>query len=168
GHAVGWPLVRGGSQQLSAALASYLRSLGGEFVTDTLVADLAELPPARVVLLDLTPTQLARVGGAYWPTDYRRQLARYRPGLGTFKVDWALDGPIPWLAPECARTATVHLGGTLDELVAARRVETRGQPAERPFVILVQPTLFDLSRAPSGKQIAWGYCHVPLNSTADM
>jgi phytoene dehydrogenase-like protein len=168
GHAVGWPLVRGGSQQLINALAAYLRSLGGEIVTDTRVSDLAELPPARAVLLDVMPAQLLRLGGARWPAGYRRQLSHYRQGLGTFKVDWALDGPIPWLAPECMRTATVHLGGTLDELLAARRAETRGQPAEAPFVILVQPTLFDQARAPAGKHIAWGYCHVPLNSTADM
>jgi phytoene dehydrogenase-like protein len=168
GHAAGWPLVRGGSQQLIVALASYLRSLGGEIVADTRVSDLAELPPAGAVFLDMMPAQLLRLGGARWPAAYRRQLSHYRQGLGTFKVDWALDGPIPWLAPECARTATVHLGGTLDELVASRRAETRGQPAESPFVILVQPTLSDPSRAPAGKQIAWGYCHVPLNSTADM
>ena len=120
------------------------------------------------VLLDLTPPQLLRLGGTDWPDDYRRRLARYRPGLGTFKVDWALDGPIPWRAPECGRTATVHLGGTLDEVQAGRRAELRGQIAEQPFVILVQPTLFDPSRAPAGKQVAWGYCHLPLNSTVDM
>lgn len=168
GHAVGWPLVRGGSQQLTNALASYFRSLGGEIVTDTLVTDLAELPSARAVILDVTPAQLLRIAGEQLPSGYRRQLSHYQQGLGTFKVDWALDGPIPWLAPECTRASTVHLGGTLDEIVAARRTETMGEPAQMPFVILVQPTLFDPSRAPAGKHIAWGYCHVPLNSTADM
>ena len=168
GHAVGWPIVRGGSQQLVNALASYLRTLGGEIVTDTFVSDLGELPPARAVILDVTPAQLLRMGGKRLPESYRRTLSRFQYGLGTFKVDWALDGPIPWQAPECARAATVHLGGTLDEIVSARRAETTGQTAERPLVLLVQPTLFDPSRAPEGKHIAWGYCHVPLNSTIDM
>ena len=168
GHAVGWPLVRGGSQQLVSALASYLRSLGGEIVTDTLVTDLADLPDARAILLDVTPRQFLRIGGERLPAGYRRQLSRFEYGLGTFKVDWALDGPIPWLAPECQRAATVHLGGTLDEIVASRRAETAGRIPEEPFVLLVQPTPFDPSRAPEGKHVAWGYCHLPLNSTVDM
>lgn len=168
GHAVGWPLVRGGSQRLADALASYLRSLGGEIVADAPVTDLADLPPARAVLLDVTPAQLLRLGGAQLPEGYRRRLSRYRYGLGTFKVDWALDGPIPWLAPECRRAATIHVGGTLDEIAAARRAETAGREAGAPLVLLAQPTLFDPSRAPAGKQIAWGYCHVPHGSTVDM
>ena len=168
GHAVGWPIARGGSRQIVAALASYLRSLGGEIVTDAYVGDLADLPPARATLLDVTPAQFLRIAGKQLPDDYRRRLSRYKHGLGTFKVDWALDGPVPWEAPECRRAATVHLGGTLDEIAAARRGEIAGRPAERPLVLFVQPTLFDPSRAPAGKHIAWGYCHVPLHSTVDM
>jgi phytoene dehydrogenase-like protein len=168
GHAVGWPLVRGGSQQLTAALASYLRSLGGEIVTDTLVTDLADLPPAQATILDVTPAQFLHIAAGQLPDGYRRQLSHYRYGLGTFKVDWALDGPVPWQAPECHRAATVHLGGTLDEMVAARDGEVAGRPAERPLVLFVQPTLFDPSRAPAGKHVAWAYCHVPLGSTFDM
>lgn len=167
-HAVGWPLVRGGSQQLVHALASYLGTLGGEIVTDSLVTDLDELPPARAVLLDVTPDQFLRLARRQLPEGYREQLSRYEYGLGTFKVDWALDGPIPWQAPECRRTATVHLGGTIEEIEAARRAELSGREAEAPLVLLVQPTLFDPSRAPAGKQIAWGYCHVPLRSGVDM
>lgn len=168
GHAVGWPIARGGSQQIVAALASYLRSLGGAIVTDAYVSDLADLPPARATLLDVTPAQFLRIAGKQLPDGYRRQLSRYKYGLGTFKVDWALDGPVPWQAPECRRAATVHLGGTLEEIAAARRGEVAGQPAERPLVLFVQPTLFDPSRAPAGKHVAWGYCHVPLHSTFDM
>lgn len=168
GHAVGWPLARGGSQQIADALVAYLRVLGGEVVTGTLVSDLDELPPARAVILDLTPRQVVRLAGSRLPDSYRRQLSRFQYGLGTFKVDWALDGPIPWTAPECRRAATVHLGGTLDEVVAARRAEWAGQPAEHPLVLLVQPTLFDPSRAPAGKEIAWAYCHVPNGCTTDM
>jgi phytoene dehydrogenase-like protein len=167
-HAVGWPLVQGGSQQLVNALASYLRTLGGEIVTNSLVTDLDQLPPAQAVLLDVTPAQFLGMAKKQLPEDYRGRLSRFQYGLGTFKVDWALDGPIPWTAPECHRTATVHLGGTLDEIEAARRAETSGREAEAPLVLMVQPTLFDPSRAPEGKQIAWGYCHTPLGSTVDM
>jgi phytoene dehydrogenase-like protein len=168
GHAVGWPIVEGGSQRLITALAAYLETLGGTIVTNSLVTDLDELPPARAVILDVTPEQFRRIAGKQLPARYRRELDRYQYGLGTFKVDWALDGPIPWSAPECHRAATVHLGGTLDEIETARRAETSGQPAEHPLVLLVQPTLFDPSRAPAGKQIAWGYTHLPLHSTFDM
>lgn len=168
GHAVGWPLARGGSASIAAALVSYLRALGGEVVTGARVDALDALPRARTVLLDLTPRQVLRLAGDRLPEDYRKRLQHFQYGLGTFKVDWALDGPIPWRAPECARAATVHLGGTLDELVASRRAEWAGRPAEGPFVILVQPTLFDPSRAPAGKQIAWAYCHLPNGGTADM
>ncbi len=168
GHAVGWPLPRGGAGSIAAALLSYLRSLGGEVVVNAPVASLDELPPARAVLLDVTPRQLLRLAGARLPTLYRAQLQRYEYGLGTFKVDWALDGPIPWRAPECLRAATVHLGGTLDEIEAGLETEWRGQPAERPYVLLTQPSLFDPTRAPEGKHVAWAYCHVPNGCTEDM
>jgi phytoene dehydrogenase-like protein len=154
-HAVGWPVTRGGSQGLADALAAHLRSLGGRIETRRTVESLDELRGATPVLLDVTPRQLVELAGRRLPERY----ARYRYGPGVFKLDWALDGPIPWTAPEVARAGTVHLGGTLEELTA--------DPA-RPFVLLVQPTLFDPSRAPAGRHTAWGYCHVPNGSTRDM
>jgi phytoene dehydrogenase-like protein len=168
GHAVGWPIPRGGSGNLTGALVSYLRSLRGEVLTGAPVVALDELPPARAVLLDLTPRQILRLGGTCLPTRYRAQLERYQYGLGTFKVDFALDAPIPWRAADVARAATVHLGGTLEEIHRGRTQEWSGQPAERPYVLLVQPTLFDPSRAPAGKHVAWAYCHVPNGSSVDM
>src|SRR5205823_2534482 len=127
-----------------------------------------ELPPARAVLLNLTPRQILRVAGEQLPASYRQQLERFEYGLGTFKVDWALDAPIPWRSPDVARAGTVHLGGTLEEIDAGRQSEVAGQPADRPLVLLAQPTLFDPSRAPEGKHVAWAYCHVPNGSTVDM
>ncbi|MGN6359615.1 MAG: phytoene desaturase family protein [Thermomicrobiales bacterium] len=168
GHAVGWPVVQGGSQNLATALVAHLRAKGGEIVTNAPVGDLADVPRARAVLLDVTPRQLLRLAGDRLPAGYRRQLSDFQYGLGTFKVDWALDSPIPWQAPECFRAATVHLGGTLAELTASRRSDWQGHPAELPFVIVVQPTLFDPTRAPAGKHVAWAYCHVPQGCTVDM
>ncbi|HLJ81592.1 MAG TPA: NAD(P)/FAD-dependent oxidoreductase, partial [Ktedonobacterales bacterium] len=165
---VGWPVPRGGSRSIAAALTSYLRALGGEVVVDTPVTSLGELSAARTIVLDVTPRQLLRLAGGQLPFFYRKQLERYKYGLGTFKVDWALDGPIPWRAPACRRTATVHLGGTLDELEQARRLDWQGRPAQRPYVLLAQPSLFDPTRAPEGKHVAWAYCHLPFASTADM
>lgn len=161
GHAVGWPIARGGSQRLADALAAYFRTLGGEIVTAAPVEHLDELAPARVVLLDLSPRQVLRIAGDRLPRGYRRALEGYRYGSAAFKVDWALDGPVPWTAPECARAATVHLGGTLEEVAASEAAPARGTVHERPFVLFVQPTLFDDSRAPAGKHTAWAYCHVP-------
>jgi len=168
GHAVGWPIPRGGSANITRALVSYLRSVGGDVVTGAPVASLDDLPPARAVLLDLTPRQILRLGGTDLPAHYRMQLEHYQYGLGTFKVDWALDAPVPWRAPEATRAATLHLGGTLEEINESRQQEWSGRPARRPFVLLAQPTLFDPSRAPDGKHVAWAYCHVPNASTADM
>ncbi len=167
GHAVGWPLPRGGSQSLAEALASYLRSLGGEIVTGAPVESLDELS-APTVLCDLTPRQFLRVAGERLGGRYRRALERYRYGPGVFKLDWALSGPIPWSAPECAQAGTVHLGGTLDEIAASERAPGRGETSDRPFVLLAQPTMFDPSRAPEGQHTAWAYCHVPNGSTVDM
>ena len=168
GHAVGWPVARGGSQRIADALASYFRSLGGEIETGAPVRSLGELPPARAVLLDLTPRQVLQVAGDSLPPRYRRALERYRYGPGAFKIDWALSDPIPWSAPECARAGTVHLGGTLDEITAAEELPWRGEHPERPFVLLGQPSLFDPTRAPAGRHTAWAYCHVPHGSTTDM
>lgn len=168
GHAFGWPLVRGGSQRLADALAAHLRSLGGEIETGRRVASLDELPSARAVLLDVTPRQLARMAGHRLPPRYVRRLERYRYGPGVFKVDWALDGPVPWTAAECARAATVHLGGTLAEVAAAEEAVQRGEHSQRPFVLLAQQSPFDPTRAPEGKHTLWAYCHVPNGSTVDM
>jgi phytoene dehydrogenase-like protein len=167
-HAVGWPMARGGSGQIADALAAHLRSLGGEIVTGRCVESLDQLPPARSVLLDVTPRQVLQIAGDRLPTRYRRALGRYRYGPGVFKLDWALDGPIPWKAPACSRAGTVHLGGTLPEIAASEQAVWRGELSERPYVIVVQQTLFDPTRAPEGKHTGWAYCHVPNGSTIDM
>src|SRR5579859_140850 len=167
-HAVGWPLARGGSQCIADALGAHLRSLGGEIITGQTVTSIDELPPARHYLFDLTPRQILRVAGHKLPASYARRLEAYRYGAGVFKVDWALDGPIPWKAPEIARAATVHLGGTFEEIRAAEAAVARGEHPERPFVLLAQTSLFDASRAPAGCHTVWAYCHVPNDSTVDM
>jgi phytoene dehydrogenase-like protein len=169
GHAVGWPVARGGSQRLADALAAHLGALGGTIQTRRSVESLDELALGReLVLLDVTPRQLIRMAGRRLPDVYRRRLARYRYGPGVFKLDWALDGPIPWAAPEAARAGTVHLGGTLEEVVASELDVARGEHPERPFVLLVQASRFDPARAPAGKHTAWAYCHLPNGSTRDM
>jgi phytoene dehydrogenase-like protein len=167
-HAVGWPIPRGGSQRIADALASYLRSLGGEIQTDHEVTSLAGLPPHRAVMLDVTPRQVLRLAGERFGGLYRRQLRGYRYGPGVFKIDLALDGPIPWANPAVAKAGTVHLGGTLPELVSSERAANRDRHSGRPFVMVSQPASFDPSRVPEGKHIAWAYCHVPNGSRADM
>ena len=168
GHAFGWPLVRGGSQRLADALASHLRFLGGEIETGRRVASIEELPAARAVLLDVTPRQLSTIAGHRLPSRYARRLGRYRYGPGVFKLDWALDGPVPWTASGCARAATVHVGGTMAEVAEAEAAVQRGEHPDRPLVLLAQQSLFDPTRAPEGKHTLWGYCHVPNGSTRDM
>jgi phytoene dehydrogenase-like protein len=167
-HVAGWAFPRGGAQRVSDALAAHLRSIGGTVVTNAPIASIDDLPAARAVLCDLSPQPLLRIAGHHFPPWYRRQLEAYRYGPAAFKVDWALDAPIPWRAPECARAATVHLGATLEEIAMAERDVWAGRHPERPFAILVQPTLFDPSRAPSGRHVAWGYCHTPNGSAFDM
>ncbi|HEY7422218.1 MAG TPA: NAD(P)/FAD-dependent oxidoreductase [Gaiellaceae bacterium] len=167
GHAVGWPLPRGGSQRIADALASYLRSLGGEIQTGAPVASLDELS-AKTVLCDVTPRQFLQLAGERLPPRYRKALQRFRYGPGVFKLDWALSGPIPWTAPACALAGTVHLGGTLEEIAASERAPARGETSEHPFVLLAQPTLFDGTRAPEGQHTVWAYCHVPNGSDADL
>jgi phytoene dehydrogenase-like protein len=166
-HVAGWPLARGGSQRVADGLASYLRSLGGKVDTARRIESLSELGDARPVLLDVTPRALLSLAPGL-PDRYRRRLARFSYGPGVFKLDWALEAPIPWRAPECSRAATLHLGGTLEEIVASEREPWRGRTAERPFVLAAQQSLFDPSRAPEGRQTAWAYCHVPNGSTVDM
>jgi phytoene dehydrogenase-like protein len=168
GHAVGWPMPRGGAQRIAEALASYLRSLGGEIVTGRRIASLDELPPTRSVFLDVTPRQVLALAGHRLPARYQRRLSRYRYGMGVFKVDWALSGPIPWRNELCRRAGTLHLGGTLEEIAQAERLTSEGGHPDCPFVLAAQPTLFDASRAPAGRHVAWGYCHVPNQSTFDM
>jgi phytoene dehydrogenase-like protein len=165
GHVVGWPFPRGGSQQLADALGARLRELGGEIRTSTPVDS---LPQADIVLADVVPRELLRLAGGRLPERYARHLRSYRHGPGAFKVDWALDGPIPWTADECRRAGTVHLGGSLDEISASEWDAWRGRPAERPFVLLAQTSLFDPTRAPAGKHTAWAYSHVPNGSAEDM
>jgi phytoene dehydrogenase-like protein len=167
-HGAGWPMPRGGAQAITNALASYFVSLGGKIVTNTRVGSLAELGGANPVLFDLAPRQLLQIAGERLPDAYRRKLEKYRYGPGAFKMDFALSAPIPWKNAECARAGTVHLGGSLDEIAASEKASSSGTVAERPFVLLTQPTLFDPARAPAGKHIAWAYCHVPNGSTVDM
>jgi phytoene dehydrogenase-like protein len=167
-HVAGWQFPEGGAQRIADAMASYLRSLGGEIVVSTPVQSIDDLPPARAILCDLSPRPLLRLAGHRFPDGYRRQLERYRYGMGAFKVDWALDAPIPWRAESCARAATVHVGGTLEEIAASERDAWEGRASDRPFVLLTQPSLFDSTRAPAGKHTAWAYCHVPNGSAVDM
>jgi phytoene dehydrogenase-like protein len=167
-HVAGWIFPRGGAQRISDALAAHLRSLGGEIVSGAPVTSIDDLPPARAILCDLSPRPLLRIAGHRLPRRYRRQLERYRYGMGAFKVDWALDAPIPWRAAACARAGTIHLGGTLEEIALSERQAWGGSPPEHPYMILVQPTLFDPTRAPQGRHTAWAYCHTPNGSTADM
>ncbi len=159
-HAVGWPIASGGAGKLTGALASYFQSLGGTIETDTRVDSLEELPPAKAVLLALTYRQVAHVGRSRLPDIYLKRLNNWKYGPGAFKVDWAMDGVIPWEASDAGRATTVHVGGTLEEIAEAERAPSEGRVAERPFVLLAQPTLADSSRT-KGKHIVWAYCHVP-------
>ena len=167
-HRVGWPLPQGGSQAIANALAAFLTDLGGEIITNHEVKSLAELPPARAVLLDVTPRQLLAIAGGDLPPGYRHQLENYQYGPGVFKLDWALSEPIPWRAEACRRAGTVHLGPTLAEMALSERAIWQGRVAERPYIIVTQQSLFDDSRAPAGQQTGWAYCHVPHGSTQDM
>lgn len=167
GHLETWPIARGGSAAITDALASYLGSLGGRIEVGRPVRALADLPPSRIVLFDTSPNQVAAIAAPVLPTRYVRRLRSFRYGPGIFKIDWALDGPIPWRDPACLESATVHVGGTLDEIASAERAVWRGEHAERPFIIVVQPSLFDPSRAPEGRHTGWAYCHVPGRSTLD-
>ena len=164
-HTLGWPTVRGGSQKLTDALVSHARSLGVEFVISRRIAALDELPKARAVLCDVTPRQLSALAGKDLPISFQRRLQNYRYGMGACKIDWALSAPVPWKSAECARAATVHLGGALEEIAASERATARGEWVDRPFVLVAQPSLFDTTRAPQGKHTLWGYCHVPNGSS---
>jgi phytoene dehydrogenase-like protein len=168
GHAFGWPFPKGGSQRIADALASYLRSLGGEIFTGVWVRSVDEVPRTRAVLFDVTPGQLLDIAGEHFTERYQNALKGYRYGPGVFKVDFALGGPVPWKAQECLRAGTVHLGGTLDEISAGEAAVWRNELPERPFVLLAQQSLFDETRAPDDKHTVWAYSHVPNGSTFDM
>jgi phytoene dehydrogenase-like protein len=167
-HAVGWPVPRGGSQAIADALADRVRAAGGEIETGREVTSLRELPPSRVVLCDITPRQLLALARDRLPARYRRRLERWRYGPGAFKLDYALDAPIPWRTAEVADAATVHLGGTATEIGRSEDDAWRGVHTDRPYVLLAQQSLFDDTRAPAGKHTAWAYCHVPHGSTTDV
>jgi phytoene dehydrogenase-like protein len=167
-HAVGWPVAKGGSQSIADALAAYFRDLGGEIECNSPVESLDDLPSTRAVLMDVTPRQMLSIAGEKLPEGFRKRLTEYRYGAGAFKVDLALDGPIPWRAEECRRSATVHVGGTLEEIREAEKMVGRGGHPEKPFVLVAQSSLFDPTRAPEGKHTVWAYCHVPNGSTVDM
>ena len=167
-HGIGWPAARGGSAAIVDALASYLRSLGGSIETGRRVGSLNDLPAARAVLLDTSPRGLIEIAGDRLSHRYRRRLERFRYGPGVFKIDYALDGPIPWKAAECERAGTVHVGGRFEEVARAEQDVTDGRPSERPYVLVTQASNFDSSRAPAGKHTGWMYCHVPSGSTVDM
>ena len=167
-HAVGWPFVAGGASRLADALASIGRQAGATIEIDSPVTTLTRTPPARAVLCNVGPQQLARVGEAVLPADFRSRLMRFRRGPGVFKVDWALAGPIPWRASACRSAGTVHLGGTLDEIARSESDVEQGRHSDRPFVLVTQPSVCDSTRAPQGQHAAWGYCHVPTGSTVDM
>ena len=167
GHATGWPAAKGGSIAIINAMASYLRSMGVAIETDRPVRTLADVPPSRAVLFDVTPRQLAAIAGDELPSRYLRNLRAFRYGPGVFKIDWALDGPIPWRAEACLRSATVHVGGTIEEIAAHENAVFHGRMTDRPFVLVAQQSMFDPTRAPAGKHTGWAYCHVPHGSTED-
>lgn len=168
GHTAGWPVPRGGAQKISDALAAYFKSLGGEIVTGVRVESIESLPAARCVLFDVTPQQLLQIAGKRLPSGFSDKLRKYRYGPAAFKMDWALDGPVPWRASECAQAATVHLGSSFAEIEASEAAIWEGKVTERPYVLVAQPSLFDPSRAPEGKHTLWAYCHVPNGSDVDM
>jgi len=168
GHVAGWPVPAGGAQAIADALVAIIEARGGEVVTGAPVHSLDELSPCGAVLADVTPSQLVAMAGGRLPARHARRLARYRRGPGVYKVDWALDGPIPWRNAACGRSATVHVGGGLPDVAGAEDDVARGRHPERPFVLVVQPSTFDPSRAPEGKHVGWAYCHVPNGSDVDM
>ncbi|MEX0152527.1 phytoene desaturase family protein [Microbacterium sp. LMI1-1-1.1] len=167
GHGRGWPIPVGGSQAIADAMIADVRAHGGVFLTGTEVTSLDELPPARAVLLDVTPRALVRLAGSRMPSGYRRKLERFRYGGGVAKVDFALSEPVPWTNADVARAGTVHIGGTRAEVAAAENAVARGELPDAPYVLAAQPTLFDPTRAPAGKHVLWAYTHVPPGSPAD-
>lgn len=168
GHVAGWPLVKGGSQGIADAMAAYFLSLGGKIETGTTVDNIDQLPPAKLLMLDVSPRQLLSMAGHRFSSRYTKALGRYRYGPGVFKIDWALDGPVPFTNPECRQAGTVHLGNTFAEIAHAERANWQNEISQKPFVLFAQQSLFDQTRAPQGQHTAWGYCHVPNGNTTDM
>ncbi|PYK10434.1 MAG: FAD-dependent oxidoreductase [Verrucomicrobia bacterium] len=168
GHVVGWPIPRGGSQQITNALARYLRDLGGKIEVEHRVDNLKDLPKSRAVMLDVSVWEFLRIAGQQMPTRYRRRLEAFRHAPGIFKIDYALSEPIPWRAEACRRAGTVHLGGTMNEIASAEHDVARGKIPERPFVLVAQQSLFDETRAPAGQHTLWAYCHLPFDCNVDM
>ena len=168
GHEAVWPVARGGSRTIATALVSYFQSLGGHIETDSPVDSLSELPPHRAVLFDTSPQEMVRIAGEDLPARYTKRLARYRYGPGVFKLDWALDGPIPWRDDRCSAASTVHVGGKLEEIASSESAAFRGGHSPRPFVMVCQQSDLDGSRAPSNQRTGYAYCHVPHGSTVDM
>jgi phytoene dehydrogenase-like protein len=168
GHLYGWPLPKGGSKEIANALASYFISIGGKIQTGAYVSSMSDIPSARTILFDLSPRQMLNIAGERFSPLYKWQLGRYRYGMGVFKIDWALDGPIPFTSAEARKAGTVHLGNTLEEIAAGEKLAAGGGHPTKPYVLLAQQSLFDDTRAPAGKQTAWAYCHVPNGSEADM
>jgi len=168
GHLKSWPIPKGGSNRIANALASYFISIGGKIETNTYVKSLEELPSSHAVLFDISPKQLLQIAGHKFSSLYKWQLERYRYGMGVFKVDWALDGPIPFMAEECKKAGTIHIGNTIDAITKSEQQTWDGQHSDKPFVLLAQQSVFDPSRAPEGKHTAWAYCHVPNGSKVDM
>ena len=167
-HVRGWPMPRGGSAVIGNALTALFVSLGGKIETNFYVRSLDQLPSSRALLFDITPAQLLQIAGHRFSSFYKWQLERYRYGMGVFKIDWALDAPIPFTAQACRQAGTIHIGNTLEEIAANEQLTSKGGYPEKPFVLLAQPSLFDGSRAPEGKHTAWAYCHTPNGSTKDM
>jgi len=168
GHLKGWPIPKGGSKKISEALAFYFTSLGGKIETNRYITSLDQLPSARTILFDITPKQLLTIAGHKFSSIYKWQLERYRYGMGVFKIDWALDDSIPFLAEDAKHAGTVHIGGTMQEIVTSEQLTATGYHPDKPFVLLAQQSLFDKTRAPEGKHTAWAYCHVPNSSFKDM
>jgi len=168
GHSKGWPVPKGGSKNIAHALASYFISLGGQIETGVYVRSMSDIPSSRTLLFDLTPKQVLEIAGDQFSSVYKWQLKRYRYGMGVFKIDWALDGPIPFTSPGCLKAGTVHLGNTFEEIAEGERMTEQGKHPEKPFVLLAQQSIIDSSRAPHGKHTAWAYCHVPNGSEKDM
>ena len=168
GHGKGWPIPKGGSQSIANALGAYFKSLGGEIQTDFLVRNLKDLPHSKAVILDITPKQLLEISGSRLSSFYKWQLGHFRYGMGVFKMDWALNAPIPFIAPEARMAGTVHLGSTLTEIADAEKQTSKGYHPQRPYVLVAQQSKFDILRAPDSYHTAWAYCHVPHGSTKDM
>lgn len=168
GHSAGWPFPEGGSQKIADALASYFLSIGGKIYTNAPIDTIDQFTDSTPILCDITPKQLLKIAGHRLPENYKKKLERYRYGPGVFKIDWALNAPIPWKSSDCRKAGTVHIGGTASEIAESERAVWNGKPSEKPYIILAQQSLFDPTRAPVGKQTVWAYCHVPNGCTMDM